>query len=327
MLPEKLIIFFIISLLIMIIVNRISFRFNLLDKPNYRKIHKHAIPYTGGVALAIIYTIFFKFFFYNEINSINNDLNLIIFSSMTMMVVGLIDDKYNPSVSIKLLLQFFPIFYLVFFSDLYLVDLGKYKFFTTELNNFAPFFTLGCIFLIINSTNYFDGLDGSLIFTFLTSISILIYLTYDNQHYKNFLICLSVPLFAFLFFNFRIFNFPKMFLGDSGSLMLGFILSFFLILVAKKNIVHPIILAWSISIFVYEFLTVNLSRIYFKKKIFNAGNDHIHYLIFKKTESKFLTNLFMISINFTLFIIGYSIFLYFDSFFSLISFIIFSLFI
>ena len=46
---------------------------------------------------------------------------------MTMMVVGLIDDKYNPSVSIKLLLQFFPIFYLVFFSIL-AVDLGNINF-------------------------------------------------------------------------------------------------------------------------------------------------------------------------------------------------------
>jgi UDP-GlcNAc:undecaprenyl-phosphate GlcNAc-1-phosphate transferase len=64
-----------------------------------------------------------------------------------------------------------------------------------------------------------------------------------------------------------VFKLPKLFLGDSGSLSLGFIVSFILIYFANQEIAHPIILAWSVSIFVFEFLSLNIQRIK-KKKYF-----------------------------------------------------------
>ena len=319
----KLFFFFLISFLILLIINSLSFKLKMLDMPNYRKLHKNPVPYTGGLALSIIYIISIKFFSYNDINLNNNELNLIISQSTIMMFVGLIDDKYNLNVGGKLGLQLLPIFYLVVFSNLYLADLGTYGFFKTELGSFAVIFTIGCVFLMINSTNYFDGLDGSLVLTFLSSMLILFYLTYENEYYKIFIICLTTPLFVFLFFNFSVLGLPKMFLGDSGSLMLGFILSFFLILLSTKNVVHPIVLAWTVSIFVYEFLAVNLIRIFNDKKLFRAGNDHLHYFILKKSNSKFLTNFAMITLNLSFFLIGYLSFQYFSSFISLVCFILF----
>ena len=62
-----------------------------------------------------------------------------------------------------------------------------------------------------------------------------------------------IPTLIFLFFNFSLLNFPKLFLGDSGSLLFGFLISFILIYAAKYNLTHPILLAWSVAIFVYEF--------------------------------------------------------------------------
>ena len=96
-----------------------------------------------------------------------------------------------------------------------------------------------------------------------------------------------------------------MFLGDSGSLLLGFIISFILIYLANQNLIHPILLAWSIVIFVYEFLTINLIRLKNKQNPLKAGRDHLHHLLFKKTKSVFLTNFSITTTNIILFIMGY----------------------
>ena len=73
-----------------------------------------------------------------------------------------------------------------------------------------------------------------------------------------------------------------MFLGDSGSLLLGFIISFILIYLANQNFIHPILLAWSIVIYVYEFLAINLIRIINNRNPFKAGRDHLHHIFLEK---------------------------------------------
>ena len=135
------------------------------------------------------------------------------------------------------------------------------------------------------------------------------------------MIIIIIPLSFFLFFNFSFFKLPKLFLGDGGSLLLGFILSFSLIYLEKKNLVHPILLAWSIAIFVFEFLSINIIRIKNNKKLFKAGNDHLHHLIFKSTKSIFLTNLYLNLIHIILFMIGYLTFVMFNALFSLVLFV------
>ena len=113
-----------------------------------------------------------------------------------------------------------------------------------------------------------------------------------------------------------------MFLGDSGSLLIGFIISFILIYLANKNLFHPILLSWSVVIFVYKFLSINIIRLKNKRDPFKAGKDHLHHAIFEKTNSLFLTNFFITSINIILFIIGYLSFTLINSLTSLIIFII-----
>ena len=132
-----------------------------------------------------------------------------------------------------------------------------------------------------------------------------------------------MPIIIFLVFNFSIFNFPKLFLGDSGSLLLGFIISFTLIYFAKEQITHPILLAWSISIFVYEFISINIFRMFNKKNIFKPGLDHLHHFLFKYTKSIFFTNLILFLINILFFSIGYIFFIQIGPISSLISFVLF----
>jgi UDP-GlcNAc:undecaprenyl-phosphate/decaprenyl-phosphate GlcNAc-1-phosphate transferase len=312
-------VYIILSFLLLLSCAILSYKFKLIDKPNKRKIHFKPVAYTGGIAIIFSYLFALKFFNFGNDSYI---LSLILSISFLIAIIGFIDDKYNLNTGGKLSLQIVPIFYLLVVEKMSLTQIGDYEYFKLNLNTFSIPFTLICILFLINAFNYFDGADGTLSFSTISVISILYFLG-TNDNIKFFLIIISIPICVFLCFNFSLFGLPKLFLGDSGSLLLGFILSFILILYANLKIVHPILLAWSIAIFVYEFLSINLERIIRKKNLFNAGQDHLHHLLLKKTKSIFLTNSLLFITNIILFIFGYTVFNFINPIASLILFITF----
>lgn len=295
----------------------LSYKFNLVDIPSKRKIHTKPTAFTGGIIISIGYLIALQIF-----DFASNSLNLILSIGFLISIVGLIDDKYNLNTGGKLSLQVIPIFYLIVFENIKLTQIGDYEYFKLSLGSFATPFTLLCVLLLINSFNYFDGIDGSLSFAFISVLTILYFLTTEENN-RLFLISVLIPIIIFLFFNFSLFKLPKLFLGDSGSLLLGFVTSFLLIYFSIQNIAHPILLAWSVSIFVYEFLSVNLQRIINNKNPFKPGLDHLHHYLQKKIKSVFITNLLIFITNIFLFLIGYITFILFGSLTSLILFICF----
>ena len=309
-------IYLLISFISLFFLTKVSYILKLVDLPNSRKIHSKPTAYTGGIILSIILICSIELF-----SNSKQDLNMILSIGFLISCVGFIDDKYNLNIGGKLSLQIIPVIYLIIFQDLYLDNIGDYDFFKLDLGTFAIPFTLLSILLLINATNYFDGIDGLLGTTFITVLCILYFLVSDYS-FRLFLIIIIIPVNFFLFFNFSFFKLPKLFLGDGGSLLLGFILSFSLIYLEKKNFVHPILLAWSVAIFVFEFLSINIIRIKNNKKLFKAGNDHLHHLIFKSTKSIFLTNLYLNLIHIILFTIGYLSFVMFNPLVSLILFML-----
>ena len=310
------IVYSLVSFLILFSVSVISYKLNLLDIPNKRKMHLKPTAYTGGLALCFIY-IFAIFLF----NFPSQKLDLILSIAFLIGVVGFIDDKYSLNVGGKLSLQIIPIIYLILLENFNLNQIGDYDYFKLELNSFSVPFTLLSVMFLINSFNYFDGLDGTLSFVTISVLSILFFLI-PNEKTQLFLITILLPILIFLCFNFSIFKLPKLFFGDSGSLLLGFIISFTVIYLANQKIVHPILLAFSISIFVYEFLSINLIRIINKKKIFGAGVDHLHHILLKKNKSLSLTNFLISIMNIIFFIFGYLSFKFINPLTSLILFIV-----
>ena len=308
--------YILISFFIIFIISKISYYLNLVDIPNERKIHKKPVAYSGGIAISIIYLVSLQLF-----QNIATELNLIISIAFLIAIIGFVDDKYNLNPGGKLSLQIIPVFYLAFIENINLSHLGDYNYFKLNLYSFTSPFTLLALLFMINATNYFDGIDGSLSITSINTLFILFFLT-EDPNLKVFIIIIILPIIVFLLFNFSFLKLPKMFLGDSGSFLLGFLLSFILIFYSIKNILHPIILAWSISIFVYEFLAINLKRLIQKKNPFKAGLDHLHHLLFKKTKSKFKTNFIISLLNVFLFTIGYLSFNVINPLSSLIAFVL-----
>lgn len=292
--------YLILSFFLFFSFSKISYSLGLVAKPNKRSMHSKPVANTGGVVLCFIYLIASHLF-----NFTINKFDLILTAAFLIAIIGFLDDLVELSVGSKLSLQIIPIIYLIIIENFQLKSLGDYEYFKINLNSFEfPFTVLSVVFLI-NAFNYFDGLDGTLSFALISVLCILFFLV-DQEYLKMFLTIILIPILIFMCFNFSLFNIPKLFLGDSGSMLLGFVFSFTLILLANKNLAPPILLAWSIVIFVYEFLSVNFMRIKMKKKIFIPGQDHLHHILFRSTHSVLLTNVTISLINIIFFIIGYS---------------------
>ena len=294
--------------------SKLSYKYLLVDLPNQRKLHSNPTAYTGGVILSLIYLVSIPLF---DIS--NSTFAFIISSGFLVSLIGFIDDKYDLNVGVKLSLQIFPIFYLIVFHELALTQIGDYDYFEIQLVSFSLPLTLICILFLVNAFNYFDGLNGTVSFATISVLSILHFLAYQELHILC--IIIAVPICVFLCFNFSLFKLPRLFLGDSGSLLLGFIISFILIYLASRNIVHPILLAWSIVIFVYEFISIHIIRLIKDQHLFQPGRDHLHYVLFEKSKSVFLTNLFITLGNLILFSIGYMSFALINPLASLVLFI------
>lgn len=323
---EILALYVLISFLLLFYFAKISYKLNLIDIPNKRKIHKKPTAYTGGITISLILISAIILF-----DNFNKTLSLILSIAFLIAIVGFVDDKYNLNTGGKLSLQIIPILYLVIFENLSLIHLGDYDYFKLNLGTFAIPFTFLSILFLTNAFNYFDGVDGTLGFTTISVIAILYFLVSEQHNHfliyehntKFFLILLVIPIASFLIFNFSFMNLPKLFLGDSGSLLLGFIISFLLIFFANLNLIHPILLAWSVTIFVYEFLSINIIRLINNQKLFKPGKDHLHHMVLYKTKSIFFTNFFISMLNIGLFVIGYYTFLLLNQLISLIFFIVF----
>lgn len=313
---KQILLYILFNFIFFYFISKVSYFLNLIDVPDKRKIHLKPVAYTGGIAISLVLLFVVKIINFND-----EILSVLISISFLISLVGLIDDKFKLNVGGKLSLQIIPIFYLIIFENLSLNTLGNYVYFSLDLGSFKISFTLLSVLFLVNAFNYFDGLDGTLSLTCISVLVILLFLL-QNNNIQLYIVAILIPLVVFLFFNFSLFKLPKLFLGDSGSLFLGFITSFILIYAATQKIVHPILLAWSVVIFVYEFLSVNLIRLKNKKNLFLPDTDHLHHLILKKTNSLLFTNFAINLINIALFIIGYMTYIITNELISLFLFII-----
>ena len=273
----------------------LSKKLNLLDKPSNRKKHKIEVPFTGGIILSFTYL--FSVFITNY------DLlfiNLILSYSFVIAVSGFLDDKYKFNPGTKLVFQILPIL-LIIDQNLFLLDLGEYYLFgKIILGSFDKIFTVLCLLFLINAFNYSDGIDG------LTSlISIVIIISYSffafiflKQAITEYLIIVCFPLLIFFIFNFNFIKGFKVFLGDSGSNLLGFMVGFIAIYLHRVEEIHAALIIWPLSFITYEFLSVNLYRAIKSRNIFEPGRDHIHYIlhdIYKLNYNIILILLFLLN--------------------------------
>ena len=198
--------------------------FKIYDYPNNRKIHNYKILKIGGIG--IIFSSLFVLLLYRLINGEKlfevNELELsFIFSTFLLLCGALFDDLIGINAPKKLFFQLIAIFSIV----------NSGFVFEVFNNNLVNFIVTSILFvLIINSMNLIDGVDGlsvSLLLVFIFfALLISFYLPIlDSKYY------IVITIFLGSFVTFLLFNFPpaKIFLGDTGSQLLGWLFASFVI--------------------------------------------------------------------------------------------------
>ena len=230
---------------------------------------KSSVPLTGGIF------IFLGFLFYYD------GIYSFILFSLAILILGILSDlKLIRSAKKKLLLQFFFILFYIIYNDFQLSD-TRIDFLDMILrNNYINyFFVTFCILIIVNGSNFIDGMNTLCIGYYLLITSIIYYLKLsDLISIENISI---LYLFIVLLFAFIINIKNKFFLGDSGAYLIGFIFSILLINIYKWNPgLSPffiILLLWYPS---YENLFSIFRKNILKKSAMYPDAKHAHQLIY-----------------------------------------------
>jgi UDP-GlcNAc:undecaprenyl-phosphate GlcNAc-1-phosphate transferase len=284
-----------------------------------RKIHKNKTSLSGGLIiflniLVIIFCYSFqgsqfenliKYFFNNNIIY----LYLFLFYLTVIFLFGFFDDKFNISANKKIIFLLIFIFFSISLDSSLVISKINFSFSNDVfyLKEFKIFFTILCFLLFINAFNMFDGINLQ---SGLYSIYIFIIFFYFSENFL-FLIIL-IPLVAFLYFNFK----NKIFLGNSGSYLIGFLISYFTIKMFNNfnNI-------FSDEIFLlmlmpgFDMLRLFIFRLLNKKNPFVSDNNHFHHLLYSNYNFTYaiIINLFLSVMPFILgfFVPSYIAFLFF----------------
>ena len=283
---------------LILIVNEIVKKKKLL--PNYtgnihqRFVGKQIIPLSGGIFIVSAFLIMFY-----------KDYTFFCITLSLVFLLGFFSDiKFLSSPKYRFFFQFLVIFLFVYFSNLQIYP-TRILFLDLILENIwvSYFFTVFCILIAINGTNFIDGLNG-LVLGYYLIISVIIFklgLSIQTDIFHSQIIFLIIFL-AFLFL-LNLLN--QFYIGDSGAYSLGFIFSFLLISIYlfNKNIspFFIILLLWYPC---FENLFSIIRKYKFKKSPVFPDEKHLHQLLFffikKKLKLKniYLNNLSSCLINF-----------------------------
>lgn len=253
-------------------VRRFAYRIKAMDVPNHRKIHTKITPRLGGLAI-FIGSMLGLLYLWPE----HEHLPEIIMGSIVIVITGILDDKYTIRPIIKLSGQLIAASFLI--SSGLIIERITLPFIgVIELGFISVLITLLWIVGITNAINLIDGLDG--LATGVTTIaltSIFIMSLIDSQTIVAFLsIVLIGANLGFLYHNF----YPaKIYMGDTGSNYLGFMIAVVSIQGLFKNValfsfIIPVIV---LAVPIFDTFLAIIRRMRNKESIAMADNKHIHY--------------------------------------------------
>lgn len=273
MITIKLIFTFLSSLLfIKLIIKNASF-LGLVDIPNERSSHSKITPRGAGIGFGFAFFVTILIFNY----SLFIEYWLLFLGIFLVFLVGIFDDHKDASPKAKFYAIFIATF-LLYLSDISIYSLGHFFGFEISLWYFALPFTMFALAGFTNALNLIDGLDGLAGTITIIILSSFLYIGYIYNDELMIILCqiTIVSLLAFLVFNW---NPAKIFMGDSGSLFLGFIISVVACLSLKY--IHPIAVFYLAAIPIVDTLVVMTRRIRKGISPFTPDKTHIHHILLK----------------------------------------------
>lgn len=281
---------FLLTIALSLILTPVANKLSLVDKPNDRKNHQNVTPVIGGICIFLACGI--ASFVFGNIQS--QDIRSLVVAASLFLCLGVLDDLFDFKASIKLMTQVTFSFVFIVSTGLQISSIG-YPFGLTnsfELGFLSTPFTLLAVIGLTNAVNMIDGCDG--LAASLITLALLALLYFGSSHFvlakQIVLLMLVTSVMTFLLFNFSNNPARKVFLGDGGSLFLGFVVSVFLVNFAEGNETYsPSIVLWFVAVPVFDFCAVVVRRLLLQRKIMSADRSHIHHYLLSFGLSHFQT--------------------------------------
>ncbi|WP_413493769.1 UDP-N-acetylglucosamine--undecaprenyl-phosphate N-acetylglucosaminephosphotransferase [Shewanella baltica] len=261
------------------VLNPIAQRVGLVDLPNERKLHVGAIPLIGGISIYCSVLL---------VSSIvieqSQVFNLYLISAALILFLGVLDDKYDLSVRIRMTAQVITASILIFGAGLYLTSFGHIlPFFEFKLGYVGIFITILAVIGAINAFNMVDGIDGLAGMLSLVTFSSLTFLFYwaGNSWFMLPLLFIGA-IVGYLVFNLKwpFSSFEKIFMGDAGSMLIGLTVVWMLVIGTQPDtsVFSPVTALYLIAIPLMDMTAIMYRRVKKGMSPFKPDRDHLHHI-------------------------------------------------
>jgi UDP-GlcNAc:undecaprenyl-phosphate GlcNAc-1-phosphate transferase len=277
----KYLIAFVVTAVTVKVLARPAIRIGLVDWPGGRKRHDAPVPLIGGPAM-------FAGFMFGALTLLDSlyAYRVLFVSMVLLVVVGALDDARDLRPSSKSVAQLVAALFMTSWAGLFVVKLGNlFGFAPLDLRHWAIPFTVVCVLGVINAINMADGLDGLAGGLVLVAIAFLCAGAVDvgNLPAAKLLALMAAAVAGFLLFNIRLPWQPRAraFMGDSGSMMLGFVLVWFCVELTQTGSprLEPMSVVWFIAVPLLDMGFVILRRILKGRSPFAADRTHLHHIL------------------------------------------------
>lgn len=272
---------FIVSFVTLVVMRPVAEKIGLVDKPNFRKRHQGVIPLIGGIALYLGNVAFYLL----EWDQMR--LPILYLSALTiLLIIGVLDDRFDISPFIRASIQAILAGAMIY-SGLSIENLGQLIApFSLEIGTLGVVLTVFITIGVINAFNMIDGIDGLLAGLSGVSFAGLGALMYLDEQYAlaGWCFAMVLILLPYALFNLSVFGMKwKVFMGDSGSTLIGFTIIWILLLSTQGqgHPISPITGLWLIAVPLIDMVAVFFRRLKKGKSPFRPDRLHIHHLMMR----------------------------------------------
>jgi len=270
-----------LTVLVVNMLRPVAMRIGLVDVPDHRKNHEGAVPLVGGIGmfLALGFSVL-------TLDMPLSWLRAYYAGSLVLIVVGVLDDLHELSPTSRFVSQIIATGIMALWGGVVLNDFGHLLVsdVLVDIGVLAVPVTIFASIGVINALNMIDGIDGlSGLLSLVTVVGMGI-IAHDagDIHVLKLLGLMAAVLIGFLLFNLRL-NRPRalVFMGDAGSMFVGFLLAWFLITLSQgeQRAMAPVTALWLFALPLFETLTMMIRRVRHGRSPFSADREHIHHLL------------------------------------------------
>lgn len=260
----------------------VALRIGLVDRPNELKIHGRATPLIGGLAIFAAFAIAIPLLGVGL-----TEFRPMLMACAILVIVGVLDDFVDLSPAIRFGAQIFAALIMCLWGDVQLIDMGLLKFdgSVTTLGLLSIPLTVFCVVGVVNAVNMVDGLDGlssGLVLIALAAMGIEVFLS-AHQTDGWVISVLFAAVLAFWFTNTRWSgrDGALSFLGDAGSLFLGFALAWFVVRLTQgdERAFQPVQALWFLLIPLSDTVRLLIWRTAMGNSPFQGDQEHLHHVL------------------------------------------------